>query len=395
MKIVLITHPLFLPSKSMPRFANMLATGFTDLGHDVTICSPKPIFYHFAKILPKTSKWLGYIDQYLLFPFVLTFIKFKFRNKNTIFVFSDQALGPLVPVMKNRPHAIHVHDLLALKSALGKEKINSTSFTGKIYQKYIRKGFEAGKVFIPISTKTKEDLECYSSVEPRILKVVFNGLNYSYNQYSKSRIISIFDKINLNVTYKNYLFNIGGNQWYKNRVGLFCLYKEYALLNEKPLPLILVGPKAKPSEESLINEIKKINKHATITFLKDIDDVTLNALYSGARCLIFPSHEEGFGWPIIESQASGTCVLTTNQSPMNEIAGRHTPLLTSTVDFRNENIAQWALKNTTTLIDFLNLNTEDRKELENKGVEWSKNFNSKIILQQYLKIYKESIELFG
>jgi glycosyltransferase involved in cell wall biosynthesis len=36
---------------------------------------------------------------------------------------------------------------------------------------------------------------------------------------------------------------------------------------------------------------------------------------------LFPSEEEGFGWPILEAQACGCLVITSNRPPMTEIAG--------------------------------------------------------------------------
>ncbi|MDB6040900.1 MAG: glycosyl transferase group 1, partial [Verrucomicrobiales bacterium] len=47
----------------------------------------------------------------------------------------------------------------------------------------------------------------------------------------------------------------------------------------------------------------------------------LRALYSIAEILIFPSLEEGFGWPIIEAQACGCRVVTSNRAPMTEAGG--------------------------------------------------------------------------
>ena len=66
MRIVLLAHPRFLDSQSMPRFAGMIQEGMTARGHDVEVWSPAAVFHH----LPADSrlrKWLGYVDQYLVF----------------------------------------------------------------------------------------------------------------------------------------------------------------------------------------------------------------------------------------------------------------------------------------------------------------------------------------
>jgi glycosyltransferase involved in cell wall biosynthesis len=47
----------------------------------------------------------------------------------------------------------------------------------------------------------------------------------------------------------------------------------------------------------------------------------LQALYSGALAMLFPSLEEGFGWPILEAQACGCPVAIRDRPPMNDVAG--------------------------------------------------------------------------
>jgi glycosyltransferase involved in cell wall biosynthesis len=53
----------------------------------------------------------------------------------------------------------------------------------------------------------------------------------------------------------------------------------------------------------------------------EVSNEQLQALYSGAIALLFPSLEEGFGWPVLEAQACGCPVITSNRAPMTEIAG--------------------------------------------------------------------------
>ena len=129
MKIILFTHPTFLEHQSMPRYANMLLNGMQAKGYEVDIWTPKALFCKLS-LMKSLNKWLGYVDQYLIFPIE---VKFKLRNcaKDTLFVFADQALGPWVPLVKNRKHIIHCYDFIALKSALGLIPENPTSVAGK------------------------------------------------------------------------------------------------------------------------------------------------------------------------------------------------------------------------------------------------------------------------
>ena len=58
-----------------------------------------------------------------------------------------------------------------------------------------------------------------------------------------------------------------------------------------------------------------------VTWLGDVDDAQLAALYRGARCLVYASLYEGFGIPVAEALACGCAIVTSRGSAMEEIAG--------------------------------------------------------------------------
>jgi glycosyltransferase involved in cell wall biosynthesis len=60
---------------------------------------------------------------------------------------------------------------------------------------------------------------------------------------------------------------------------------------------------------------------AAVTWLGDVSDEELAALYRGARCLVYASLYEGFGIPVAEALACGCPIVTSLDSPMAEIAG--------------------------------------------------------------------------
>jgi alpha-1,3-rhamnosyl/mannosyltransferase len=58
-----------------------------------------------------------------------------------------------------------------------------------------------------------------------------------------------------------------------------------------------------------------------VTWLGEVDDAELARLYRGARCLVYASLYEGFGLPVAEALACGCPVVTSRDSPMQEVAG--------------------------------------------------------------------------
>jgi len=64
-----------------------------------------------------------------------------------------------------------------------------------------------------------------------------------------------------------------------------------------------------------------VDPPANVTWLGDVGDDELAALYRGARCLVYASLYEGFGIPVAEALACGCPIVTSRGSAMEEIAG--------------------------------------------------------------------------
>jgi glycosyltransferase involved in cell wall biosynthesis len=60
---------------------------------------------------------------------------------------------------------------------------------------------------------------------------------------------------------------------------------------------------------------------ATHVLVADLDDVELQAAYTGATALLYPSLYEGFGLPPLEAMACGTPVITSPAPAIAEVCG--------------------------------------------------------------------------
>lgn len=326
------------------------------------------------------KKWLGYIDQYIVFPRALK-QKIKECPPHTLFVFTDQAQGPWVPVLKDKPHVIHCHDFLAQLSALGKIEECTTSWTGKQYQRYIRQGLSKGKNFISISRRTNSDLLSLLTTKPSSAQVVYNGLDssYSVSDIPLSRT-AIGRRIGADLTL-GYLLHVGNNQWYKNRTGVVEIYNEWRLNDTKNLPLLLAGASASPELTEVIN---KSPFRSDIHVVEGLSDEQMVMAYSGATAFIFPSLAEGFGWPVAEAMACGCPVILTNEAPMTEVAGGAgflIPRLTAA------NGKSWARECAQVVKKVVNLGEAERINIIDMGLNNAKRFNSGVALDQFENIY--------
>lgn len=366
----------------MDLFSKLVSDGMRRRGHDVEIWAPKSVFFA-AGISDFIRKWLGYVDQYVLFPFRVKRLLTS-TPPDTLFVFTDQALGPWVHLVKNRPHVIHCHDFLALRSALGEFPENPTAWSGRSLQRYIRNGFSRGRNFISVSMRTKADLSKYLLSTPTRSEVVYNGLHQSFSRIETAHARSAFGKFTGLDLREGYILHVGGNAWYKNRIGVIEIYEAWRSISRKKLPLILIG---KPLDAETSNKVSTSTYAVDIHCQSGVGDDQIRSAYTGSVVFLFPSLAEGFGWPIAEAMASGTPVITTGEAPMSEVAGDAGYFIDKRPN-KVTDVARWAIEAAQTLEAVVNLSDDERERAIGKGIENAKRFDTDNSLDQIEKIYK-------
>jgi glycosyltransferase involved in cell wall biosynthesis len=386
MHIVFFTHPKFLNQQSMQRYANMLAKGMQERGHTVELLYPKAKFFS-VPVPSKLKKWLGYIDQFVIFPIEVK-NRLKRENSDTLYVFTDHALGPWVPLVKNKPHVIHCHDFLAQKSALGQITHNPTGFTGKLYQKLIRNGYLQGENFISISAKTRNDLHFLLKFIPSFSELVYNGLNQNFSPANaKEARLEVGKAFNVDLT-RGYILHIGGNQWYKNRKGVILIYEAWRRISQLKLPLVMIGQQA---DKDLLESYSRSFYKQDIHLLTGVGDELIKQSYCGATVFLFPSIDEGFGWPIAEAMASGCPVITTNEAPMTEVSG-DAAFLVPVLPISTVAISCWAEEAAKVLEKVIQLGEADRIKAIRSGLENIKRFSPTVMLSKIEKLYLRILE---
>ncbi|WP_187152917.1 glycosyltransferase family 4 protein [Acaryochloris marina] len=370
----------------MLKFSALIAEGMEKRGHTVEYWKPPVIVGALGKPVPFLFKWLGYIDQYLIFPLLILWCK---RNlpPNSLMVLSDQALGIWVPFIKNRPHVIHCHDFLALRGSLGEILHHKPSFTGRLYQQLIRWGFSQGKCFVSVSNATQTDLHRFLPAPAELSKVVYNPLNSPFTPFPSHNSWSELKGLWTGGEGKKFILHIGSN-WYKNRLGVLQIFEQLAF-KEPEIYLVMVS---KPTRELLawLNNHPQLS--AKVIFLQNVSFNQLQSLYSLAEALVFPSLFEGFGWPVLEALSCGCPVLTTNAQPMTEVGGDVANYISTYPDSEDEQL-NWAKQAADVLQEVLTIPSDLKEAKKKERINHAGRFSLEHSLLEYERCYQDAIRI--
>jgi glycosyltransferase involved in cell wall biosynthesis len=93
------------------------------------------------------------------------------------------------------------------------------------------------------------------------------------------------------------------------------LSRVIAALRDTACELVIIGPLTAP-------QLHELHDHrVTFENFVGIDHAAVRELYANADIISFPSTYEGFGMPILEGQAVGRPILTSDLEPMRSVAG--------------------------------------------------------------------------
>ncbi len=104
------------------------------------------------------------------------------------------------------------------------------------------------------------------------------------------------------------------------RKNLSRLVEAFARIQDQQTRLILVGGRGWLYDD-LFADVETLGLEERVTFTGYVPNEDLPLWYNAATVLAYPSLYEGFGLPVLEAQACGTPVLTSNVSSLPEAAG--------------------------------------------------------------------------
>jgi glycosyltransferase involved in cell wall biosynthesis len=222
----------------------------------------------------------------------------------------------VLPLLGPRPSVVTVHDL-------GYEYFpEAHPARERWYLRWStrRHGRVAARV-IADSQATKNDLVRLYGVDPERIHVVYPALDGDFRpEFDRTRQLTVRRSYGL-PDQAEYILHVGTLQPRKN---LDRLIEAFALvrreLPDRQLFLVLAGSPGYNSR-LLDDKVRALGLEKVVRFPGFVRVHDLPALYAGASCYAFPSLYEGFGFPVLEAQASAVPLVCARTSSLPEVAG--------------------------------------------------------------------------
>lgn len=207
----------------------------------------------------------------------------------------------------HRPHLLTLHDLIALRAGTSQSTTNpSPRFS--LYQWINARCLRRCRRLLCVSAATRADAMAHWQLPIERLPLIPNPVDPFFLVPDPQRHQALPER---------YWLHVGSSAWYKNRLMVLRIHA--ALLDRGiHIPLLLIGEPLNSQEEELL---AALGSGRLVMALSDVDDSLVRSAYAHAEGLIFPSLEEGFGWPVLEAMAQGCPVYCSNRAPLTELAG--------------------------------------------------------------------------
>jgi len=193
------------------------------------------------------------------------------------------------------PQVVTLHDVVPLK------RRSEYLRTGIRFRMRYLAVERSARLIVPTAVVAEEVVE-HLHIEPEQVVVIHEAVAPRLTKRAPQEVAAVRRRYRLP---EDYLLWVGGLQTPDPRKRIAALAR-----TPRELPLVLVGA-TKPWAHELPD----------VTLTGRVPDDDLAAIYTGARALVFPSDDEGFGLPTVEALACGTPVVASDIPVLREVLG--------------------------------------------------------------------------
>lgn len=214
------------------------------------------------------------------------------------------------------PSIVTVHDLIPIMFP----KHYPPGIKGRINWQFQKNELKKVKSIISVSESVKKDIEKVLKIDSQRISVIYSAPAEIFRRIKDKQFLQrIREKYELP---EEFVLYIGNVNWNKNILnitdGVLQANKKLVIIGNAFLDKTNLNH---PEKKSFRSWVKKYGENSQIKILGFLPEKDVVGVLNLSSCLIFASLAEGFGLPILEAQACGIPVLTSNVSSMPEISG--------------------------------------------------------------------------
>jgi glycosyltransferase involved in cell wall biosynthesis len=168
-----------------------------------------------------------------------------------------------------------------------------------------------------VSEYTRNDIISRFHYDASKIDVVYNGANDIFKPIHDAEKNKTITRYSRGCPY--FLFT-GLIHPRKNLTNLFRAFKQFKYSADNNVKLLVVGSR-KWWTEDMQKALENSAFRDEIIFTGRVDDESLHSIMASALALVYASHFEGFGIPILEAMYCDTPVITSETSSMPEVGG--------------------------------------------------------------------------
>lgn len=237
-----------------------------------------------------------------------------------------------------------------------------------IYKKKFKYAAQKADLVVAISEQTKQDIITYLGIQPKKIKVIYQGCHPVFKENITPEYQSeVLNKFKIPEKYLLYVGSI------IERKRLLTAIKAVAITNDY---LVVVG-KGDAYFKVVQDYIMEHRLEGKIIFLQGVNMKELAVLYRKATIFLHPSIFEGFGIPIIEALYSGVPVIAATGSCFMEAGGPNSAY----IDLENS-------KEFVNKIEQIKQDEPLRQKMIEYGKSYAQNFNDEVIAAQWESAYQ-------
>jgi glycosyltransferase involved in cell wall biosynthesis len=262
-----------------------------------------------------------------------------------------------------------VHDL-----AFVKKQTYGSRYSGKFHRETLERNLHRADKIIVVTHAVKRDLNTLYSISQEKIRVIHHGLDPRFRQSDDLAETKVLLK---RAGYpEHYILSVGTIEPRKNFPILIKAFSSLVKLRPE-LHLVIAGRYAENLKE-IERTIRRLHLEDKVIMPGYIGMEVLIGLYKAADLAVFPSWEEGFGFPPLEAAACGVPVIASDIPAHREVLGDAVEYFKPHEDLE--------LKNR--LVQLIE-NEELKEELRLKGLKKAELYSWAEAARQHLDVYRE------